>query len=103
MYSWLQKFCSDEAYIMQSLEEIFPELEIDNITFDQFWTRERQFIWDLSANKPCSISEALVDALINKYNIEESKIQTHFQAKVIADWILGIAKKKSFIINRRNS
>ncbi len=97
MYLWLREFCNDEAYIVQSLEEIFPELGIDNMTFDQFWTRERQFILNFSNNRLCPTSEALVFALINKYNVEESKIQTQFQAKVIADWLLAIAKKNNLI------
>lgn len=84
-YSWLQQPNDSYSNVMQRLEKIFPSLKPRDMTFDQFWNKERQTIFQYGDFYGISTAEAIVAVLINKYGIAESKIQEMYMKEVEKD------------------
>ena len=84
-YSWLQQPNDSYSNIMRHLEKVFPSLKPHGMTFDQFWNKERQTIFQYCDLYGITTAEAIVAVLINKYGIAESKIQEIYMKEVEKD------------------
>lgn len=93
MYPWLQQTTDLYSDIMRRLEAIFPDLELNDTTFDQFWEKERQAIFHFSDLYGIFAAEAIVYVLINKYGVPESKIEHAYNTQVTFQCLFEALRK----------
>lgn len=85
MYPWLQQPNDSYSNVMRRLETIFPNFELNGMTFNQFWDKERQTIFQYGDSYGITTAEAIIVVMINKYGIAEAKIREFYMKEVEKD------------------